>query len=233
MSDEMIMEDAVGAEEVSEVLESSEEGISEESNDDISVDAESTEELQGEIEQAIEDGASEEEVESMIKAFELKVNGKTFTKELDLSDEEAVKRELQLAAAGRQSMQKVKELEKAYDEALSELKSNPAKFMSELGMDFDELSESHLRAKLTEMQKSPEEVEREKIQNELEEARREARELKEEKERMESEKLYSAQKEELQSEITTALSAHQDLPPTQRTYQRIAETMLWAMERGS
>ena len=214
MSEEIVAEAAPEAVESSaEVVESSEASAPEsnESESEISsvsdVQAETTSELQEEIQEAIEDGASEEEVKAMIKSFELKVNGKTFTKELDLSDEDAVKKELQMAYAGREAMQKSRELEKAYDMALEELKSNPAKFLQEMGMDFDELSYNHLKSLNEEMQKSPEELEKEQFQRELEEAREEARKLREEKEQIEYERVYAEQQKALNTESDVALWA--------------------------
>ena len=230
MSDEIVADAAPEAVESAEIESGSEEVIAEGAPE--AVEAETTEELQGEISDAIDAGASEEEVKSMIKSFELKVNGKTFTKELDLADEEAVKRELQKAHAGQLSMQKVRELEKSYEQALGELKSNPAKFLGEMGMDFDELSYDHLKALNEEQKKSPEEQERDQFQRELEEARAEAKKLREEKDSAEYEKIYADQQKALNDEIGDALSSHSDLPPSQKTFQRIAETMLWAMENG-
>lgn len=234
MSEEVMAEDAFVPENVelteevsTEEVEASSEETSEESG------AETQEELQEEITEAIENGASEQEVQNMIKSFQLKVNGKTVEKEIDLSDEEALKREFQMAAAGRESMQRTRELEKAYEQALSELKSDPLKFLkSELEMDVDEISYNHLKKLHEQSQRSPEEVERERIQMELEQARAEARTLKEEKERAEYERVYAQQQQALNQEIEQTLSAHKDLPPTQKTFQRIAETMLFAMENG-
>lgn len=197
-----------------------------------SVEAESVEELQDEIEQAIEDGASQEEVQNMVKQFKLKVNGKEFTKEIDLNDEESLKRELQMAHAGRDAMQRARELEKEYAKAIEELRADPASVFKELGMDFNEISEQHLRAQLEEMNKSPEELEREQMQRELERFREEASRAKEESERIQYEQAVSQQKQELNHEIEEALSSHSDLPPSQKTYQKIAETMMWAIDQG-
>lgn len=237
MSEETMPEDAFvheGAEEsINEVEEVAEEVSLEESGDNSEVVADTQEELKEEITDAIENGASEQEVQNMIKSFQLKVNGKTIEKEIDLSDEEAVTKELQLAAAGRESMQRARELEKAYEQALGDLKADPLKFLqSELELDVDELSYNHLKALHEQSQRSPEEIERDKIQSELQAAREEARMLKEEKERAEYERVYAEQQKSLDNEISTALESHTDLPATQKTFQRIAETMLFAMENG-
>lgn len=234
MSEETMPEDAFVQENedasIEEVSEGSEEISLEESSE---INSDTQEELKEEISEAIENGASEQEVQNMIKSFQLKVNGKTIEKEIDLSDEDALKREFQMAAAGRESMQRARELEKAYEQALSELRSDPFKVLkNDLEMDVDELSYNHLKALHEQSQKSEEELERDRIQEELEIAREEARMLKEEKEKIEYERIYSDQQKALDTEINSALESHTDLPATQKTMQRIAETMLFAMENG-
>lgn len=208
------------AEEGEESYEASEEG------------AETVEELQDQIEDAIEDGASEEEIEDMIREFELKVNGKTVKKTIDLSDEDAIRRELQMSAAGRQSMQELAEIKKLYTNELNRLKDNPWDVLEELGLNSEELAESLLRQKIAEAEKSPEQREREQMQRELEEARRELQRQKEEAELARMTQLEHEAAAELETEIEEALSSHETLPRSQKTIARIADTMLWAMENG-
>ena len=198
------------------------------------VQAETVEELQEEVAEAIEDGATEEEVKQMVKEFELKVNGKTFNKKLDLSDEEAVKKELQMAAAGRQAMQEAAELKKMYADELDRLR-DPSKALSvlaELGLNPDELAEMHLQQRIEEMKKSPEQLEREKMQVELEEARKKLQEQEEAAREAEIARLNQEAAIQLDEEISSAIEAHSDLPNTPRVVKQIADTMLWAMENG-
>ena len=218
------------AEEVTEEVGEDSEG--EFSEDGESVQAESEEELKEEIEEAIEDGASEEEVKSMIREYELKVNGKVVTKKIDLNDEDALKRELQMAGAGRNAMQRAAELERAYENALEELKTNPFAVLEQLGLDPDQLSEHRLQSKIEEMQKSPEQVERERIQQELTEAREEAARLKQEKQTRERESVIKQHEEHLTKEISDALDSHSTLPSTQKTFAEIADIMFQGAESG-
>ena len=125
----------------------------------------------------------------MIKEFELKVGGKTYKKKLDLNNEEELQRELQMAMAGRQAMQQKAELEKIYEQEIRRLQDNPWEVLQELGFDPLELSESKLREYVQEQQKSPEQVERERIERELIAARKEAEDLKRRHEEMEFAKL--------------------------------------------
>ena len=114
---------------------------------------ETTEELQDAVEEAIEEGATEQEVANMIREFELKVNGKTFSKKIDLSDEDALRKEFQVAAAGRQSMQELAEIKKLYTQEIERLKNDPFSVLEELGLDGDELAEMRLQQRIEEMKK--------------------------------------------------------------------------------
>jgi hypothetical protein len=196
------------------------------------VQAETQEEFEQEVKDAIEEGATEEEVADMVKEFKLKVNGKEVTKKIDLSDEDALKRELQLAAAGQQSMQKQKELEKLYQQEIQRLQNDPFSVLKELGIDTDNLNEEYMKKRVQELEKSPEQKEREKLQQELQKAREEAQKLKEEKENQAYEKLKEEQAGILEQEVEEALDAHPTLPKSQKTVSRIADAMLWAMENG-
>lgn len=212
-------------------LELAEDNSSEEISEE-SIQAETTEELQAEVEDAIEAGATEQEVKNMIKEFELKVGGKTYKKKLDLSNEDELQRELQMAMAGRQAMQQKAELEKVYEQEIKRLQNNPWEVLSELGFDPLELSESKLREYVEEQQKSPEQVERERIERELIAARKEAEELKRRQEEMEFAKLQEQAAAELESEIQEALDAHTTLPKSPKTVMRIADALLWANDNG-
>jgi hypothetical protein len=233
MSDEIIENEVIE----NEVEESGEELdlSSEESSEGSEVgemSASDQAELKDAIEEAIEEGATEEEVQDMIKTFTLKVNGKEVVKKIDLNDEESIKRELQMAHAGRGAMQRAKELEKAYEEALEELKSDPFSVLKQLGTDVDELTKGYLQKQIEEMKKSPEELAQEKYERELAEAREQERKYKEELDRIRYEQVMAEENAKLEDEISGALDAYEQLPDNPMVRQKIAETMMWAMENG-
>lgn len=219
-----IEQPGVEGEEVSEEVEDSGEEGSEEG-----VQAETVEELEEELEEAAKQGASKEELKQMVKEFQIKVNGKTLTKKIDLSDEEALKKELQMAAAGRSAMQSKAELEKALRQQVDEWKQNPWKFFEQMGMDADELAEMRIQNKLEEMKKDPAQLEREKMQKELEEARKALKAKEEQDKQREYERMKEEAAMQLDKDITEALDAHGSLPATPRVIRQIAETMRWAI----
>ena len=137
---EAVVEESVSevSPEATEVVEAGSEAIVE-SSGEVAVEASTEAELEAEIEQAVEDGATEEEVQSMVRSFVLKVDGKEFTKELDLNDEDAVRAELQKAYKGQLSMQQKAEQEKLFKEFLENVQSDPFKMIKQLNPDFDEV----------------------------------------------------------------------------------------------
>lgn len=207
--------------------------ISAEADSIASADSSSNEsELQDAVETAIENGASEEQVKNLIREFKLKVNGKVINKTIDLSDENALKTELQLSAAARQAMQEAANLKKLYEQEVNRLRSNPFDVLAELGLDPDQLAEMRIQQRIEEMKKSPEQIEREKIQAELQAAREEANRLKQEKEAAEFERLKEQAAVQIEVEIEQALDAHKTLPKSRHIVKRIADSMLWAINNG-
>lgn len=187
----------------------------------------------GQIQEALENGdISPAEAKQMIKQFKLKVGGKEITREVNLSDENYLRDQLQLAEMSRIKMQESAELKKAYQNELARLKSKPWEVLKDIGLDPDELAEMRIQERIEQMKKSPEQIEKEKIQLELEQARQEAKQLKEEKERIEMERLQQQAAVQIEDEIVKALDAHKTLPRSQYVVKRIADSMLWAMNNG-
>lgn len=237
MSDESTVENSSVASDLGMVSNAPEQTENEElieGEEEQSLDSsiESTEDLEEAVEDAIEQGASKEEIKSMIREFELKVNGKTFNKKIDLSDEDAVKRELQKAYAGQLAMQQKAELEKSLQERVGMWKKDPSAIFGDLGLDVEDYLNQYMEQKLEESKKTPEQLAQESMQKELEEARRKEKELQERIQKGEYERLQEKAAAELEDQITTALDAHTDLPKSPRVVQKIADTMAWAIDNG-
>jgi hypothetical protein len=222
------MSDESGQVESQEIQEAPAEEGSQESSEQAAAPAP----LQDAVETALANGASEKEVKNLIREYQLKVNGKIVNKKIDLSDENSLKNELQLAAAARSSMQESANLKKLYEQEVGRLRQDPWAVLQELGLDPDELAELRIQSRIEEMKKSPEQVEKEKIQKELQEAREEARRLKEERESEQFEKMKEQAAVQIESEIEQALDSHKTLPKSRHIVKRIADSMLWAMDNG-
>jgi hypothetical protein len=129
-------------------------------------------------------------------------------------------------------MQEAAGLKKLYESEVSRLKQDPFSVLSELGLDPDQLAEMRIQQRIEEMKKSPEQVEREKIQAELQAAREESRKLKEERETEQFEKLKEQAAVQIETEIEQALDSHKTLPKSRHIVKRIADSMLWAINNG-
>lgn len=188
--------------------------------------------LQDVVETALANGASEKEVKNLLREFQLKVNGKVINKKIDLSDDNNLRNELQLAAAARQSMQEAASLKKLYESEIGRLKKDPFSVLAELGLDPDQLAEMRIQQRIEEMKKSPEQLDRERIQAELQAAREESRQLKEERDSQQFEKLKEQAAVQIENEIEQALDSHKTLPKSRHIVKRIADSMLWALNNG-
>lgn len=227
-SSENLEAEAEGSEHVEASSEESSEG---------SVQAETAEEFEKEVEQAIEDGATEEQIQDMVREFTLKVNGKEFVKKIDLNDEESLKKELQLAAAGRQSMQDLAEIKKLYSSEIERLrdKSQMTKVLRELGYTEDELIDvfaSEINQYLEKSQRPKEEIEAEKRQKEFEQLKREREELEKKLKQKERDEQMQAMEKEIETDILAALDGDPDLPNTPEVISMVADNMIWALSKG-
>lgn len=222
--------ESAGAIDNSEVEESvEEEDNSEESADFSESEAETQEELQEEIEQAIEDGASAQQVQNMIKKFQLKVNGKVEEVEIDLNDEETLKRELQKARAFQYKAKEAAELQTTYKKALEELLNDPIAALQELGVDVNNLSAKHIMNQLEEEQKSPEQREKERLQKELELAMKQLKQIESEKERIRMEKEQAEAFSQLEKELDDAWKGGGiAIPRNPTTIRKVIDTLEWA-----
>ena len=217
---------------VEDAVEESSEEVSEDSGEAVEVQAETEEELEQELQEAADAGASKEELTNMVRQFTLKVNNKEYVKEIDLSDEEAVKRELQLALAGRHAMQKASELEKSYNSDIERLKEDPFGVLSELGLDPLALSAAQIEKYLEENEKSPEQKEAEKRQQEYQKMKEENERLrKENEERVRAAKMAEVETE-MENEIISSLEADSELVVSPEVIKMVADNMLWAMNNG-
>jgi len=219
-------------EESQEIEASSEESSYSQEASSEGVQAETEEELQAEVEQAIEEGATEEEVKEMIREFTLKVNGKEYKRKIDLSDEDTLQKELQMALAGRQAMQRSAELEKAYRNDIDRLKTDTASVLQELNIDPVEFAARVIENHLEQNSKSPEQLEQERIAAEIQQMREENERLRKEAEDRTRQAEMAKVEKEIETDILSALEGDPELPANPEVIAMVADNMLWAMQNG-
>ena len=196
------------------------------------LDTEAIDELAEDVEAAVEDGATEEEIQELIETFKLKVNGQEKEVTLDWNNKEDIIRRLQMAEAAQPAMQRAAELEKNFERSVQDLLDNPWDTLSELGLDPDALAEQRIQQKIEQLQKSPEQLAQESRDQELEQLRQKLKEQDEEKESLEMQRMQQEAEVDLDNQITEALSSTTELPKSPYVVKRIADAMLTAMQNG-
>jgi len=203
-----------------------------ESNLNSPIPGEDVAELHQEVTEAVEAGASDAEIQSLVEKFKIKVNGQEKEVELDWNNKEDIVRRLQLAESGQSAMQKSAELEKAFTANMQKLQENPWELLEELGLDADELAEARIQARIAELSKTPEELERDARDAELEQLRQQIKAQKEKEAEIEQAQLLKQAEIEIDKEITEALSATTSLPKSTYVVKRIADVMTSAIQNG-
>lgn len=201
----------------------SQESISNQSQDLSTVEI--VEDLQEQVQEALEDGKSKQEIQKLIKEFELKVNGKTVKKSIDLSNEEEVRKELQKAHAFGDLSQTHSQMVKNLQSKIESWKKNPDLMFQDLEMDPLDYAERRIQKEVEELKKSPEEKKYEEQQRKIMEYEEKERRYKEEQEQQRLEKENQAAYESLRGEIKEAFEGHPGLKYTEKTERRVADMM--------
>jgi small-conductance mechanosensitive channel len=171
--------------------------------------------------------------ERQLKEYKLKVNGKEKVVKLDPFNDEEVSKYLQKAEASDAKFQEAAEVRKAAMQFIEELRKNPKKILMDpnIGVDYKKLAQEWMNEEIQEMEKTPEQKEREKLQKELEAIKKEREEEKKASEQRELERLQAEHERNLESEISAALDVG-GLPKTARTVKAMAEMMMIALQHG-
>ena len=167
------------------------------------------------------------------KKYKIKVDKAEEELEFDPNNDEEVTKHLQMSRAASKRMQEAAELRKIALEFIDDLKKNPRKVLADpsIGVDIKKLAQEIMNDEMKEMEKSPEQREREKLQKELEEYKNKAKEQEEAYKKAEFERLQAEHERVLESEISAALDIG-GVPKTPRTVARMAEMMMIALQNG-
>ncbi len=168
-----------------------------------------------------------------LKEYELKVNGKTEKIKFDPTDDESVKSWLQKARASDSKFQEAAEVRKAAMQFIDDLKKNPRRVLSDpnIGVDLKKFAEEIMNEQIAEMEKSPDQREKEALQNELKKIKEDRDREKKSSEERELSRLQVEHERNLEAEMSAALDVS-GLPKTPRTVKHMAEMMMIAMQHG-
>lgn len=172
-----------------------------------------------------------------LRSLRLKVDGQEFDEELPFEipdDPEAVeymKRQLQMAKMGSKRAQEYAQLEKEIRQLITEGTKNPRKLLKELSIDERELARQIIEQEIENAQKTPEQLEKEKIEEELRSLKEEREREKQDFERKEFERLQEQAYEKYDQQMTAALEKS-SLPKEPYVIKKIADYMLVALQQG-
>lgn len=177
------------------------------------------------------DAAKAKEVEKRLKKLKLKVDNKEIEEEIDLDDDEALIRHLQLGKMGQKRAQEKAELEKKVQKLIMELDSDPFEVMRQFGKNPDDIIEAYINKQMEQAKKSPEQIEKERLEAELKAMRDEREKEKETFKQKEIERLQQQAFQQYDVQMEQALSKS-SLPKTAYTVKKMADYMLVALEAG-
>ncbi len=212
---------------------------------DTSVPVESTETPVESQEQAVAnlEAKPQEELtkaeKKYLKSLKIKVDSKEIEEELpfEIPDDpkavEYMRKQLQMAKMGNNRAQQYKQLETEVQQFIQELRDNPRKALSNplVGVDVKELAKAVLEEEIANSKKTPEQIEKEKLENELQELRKQAEREREEFKQKEIERLTQLETERYDNLLTEALTTS-NLPKNGFVLKKIADYMLVGLEAG-
>jgi hypothetical protein len=166
----------------------------------------------------------EEVVNNLKKKFLLKVDGEEFEEEFDLSDEESLKKELQLARAAKKRMAEAAEIKKKNFEIMQQLEQDPIALAKKMGPKGREIIEKYLYEQLIEENMSPEEKEYKNAMAELEQYRAEKKQA-EEQRKLEAETAEQQKYEQYYQNLIIEGLEKSGLPKTPQNAQRMASLL--------
>ncbi len=180
-------------------------------------------------EDLLEEAAEQKKVEAAAKkAWKLKVGGK----DVEVDEAELLKR-AQMGMSADQKWQEAAQVKKQTDAFIQLLQRDPAKALEQMGFDVDKMAEERIQHRIAEMQKSPEQIEKEKIQRELSEIKAERERERMEVQEREKARLQDQYAVEIENDISSALDSNSfGFPKTPYVVKRIADTMILAVQEG-
>lgn len=174
-----------------------------------------------------------------IKKLQIKYKGKDLEEELpfEIPDtpeaREYMQKQLQLAKLSTDNSEQFSQLDKEIKEFVAALRENPKAILSDpdIGIDLKELARSVIEEEIENSKKTPEQVEKEKLQSELERLKKEQEEKVEEYKKRDFDQMQEKAYVEYDKALTTAFEEHQ-LPKTPYYIKKVADYMIAGIKAG-
>lgn len=167
------------------------------------------------------------------KKLKLKVDGKEFEEEIDLDDDEYLTRQLQLSKAAQKRMAEAAQLQKEVEAFVADLRKNPRKVLSDpnVGVDIKKMIQEYIDEEIANSQKTPEQIEKEKLEAELKALREEREKEKEEGRRKELERIKQESYERYETQMIQAIEST-NLPKKAYVVNKVADYLIAGLQQG-
>lgn len=177
--------------------------------------------------------------QKMLKKLTLKIDGEEFEENLpfEIPDtqeaREYMKRELQMGRMGQKRAQEKASIEKEVVRFIEELRKNPRKALSDpaIGLDVKQLATQIIEEEIENSKKSPEQLEKEKLQAELQALKDEREKEKKEHDEKEMSRLREEAYERYDLLMSQTLEKS-DLPKSPYVVKKMADYMLLGLQNG-
>lgn len=171
------------------------------------------------------------QAQKLLKKYDIVVDGKSETMELDLNDDEAVKKHLQRGKSADNRFKEAADIRKAALDFIEQLRKNPRKVLADpnINVDLKKFAQEIINEEVEQMAKSPEQRDKEKLQKELEDLKEKFKTDEETRKQQEFERLQAEQERKLTDDISSALDTG-GLPKTPYTVKKMAEMMMIALQ---
>lgn len=170
------------------------------------------------------------------RKFELKVDGNTEQMEVDLDNEDELRKHLQLSKASMKRMQESAELRKGVNELIEMLRTNPLQVLADPRLEIPDevrqkLAQSIINNEIEEMGKTPEQKEKERIQREYEHLKKEVEKERSAREEAQQKQLEQKYASDLDTEISQGIEEAK-LPKNARTIRYMAEALSFCLQNN-
>lgn len=204
-----------------------------ESSEIETVETQENEELEAQDSPDVESEQEEAPKPSNKRKFKIKVDGEEIEEEIDLDNEEELRKHLQLSKAAMKRMSEAAKAQKQAEMFIQKLKTNPREVLENpnLGVDFRQIAEEYLYEQLQRESMTPEEIEYQEKMKRLEQYEKAEQENKTKAEQDRVAKMQEHYAEEYDKKITQAL-AESNLPKTASTVKRMAQLLSKNIDLG-
>ncbi len=168
------------------------------------------------------------------KQYKIKVDHGEESVDFDASNDEEVKKHLQLSRVAQKRMQQTAEMQRGVQELLDTLRTNPLKVLTDPRLkisteDRHKLAEAIMNDQIQEMAKSPEQKEKEHLQKEYERLQQEVKKEREQREQSENMRLQEQAAVQYDTEISSAIESS-GMPKNARTVRYFAEALKFCVQ---